>query len=104
MALSYSFHISNDKNAINTSKQLSKRLQHNLRAYSQQKLKEKSYNREKNFVLLGPDNATKAFEKFKNFYSKTFDEAVNEYNGTKKNQEIKLKIIFIIFQIQKNLN
>lgn len=94
MALSYSFHISNDKNAINTSKQLSKRLQHNLRAYSQQKLKEKSYNREKNFVLLGPDNATKAFEKFKNFYSKTFDEAVNEYNETKKKSRDKIENYF----------
>lgn len=94
MALSYSFHISNSKNAINTSMQLSKRLQHNLRSYSQQKLKEKSYNREKNFVLLGPDNATKAFEKFKNFYSKTFDEAVNEYNETKKKSRDKIENYF----------
>ena len=94
MALSYSFHISNDKNAINTSKQLSKRLQHNLRSYSQQKLKEKSYNREKNFVLLGPNNATKAFEKFKKFYSETFDAAVKEYNSTKKKTRDKIENYF----------
>ena len=94
MALSYSFHISNSKNAINTSMQLSKRLQHNLRSYSQQKLNEKSYNREKNFVLLGPDNATKAFAKFKEFYSETFDDAVKEYNATKKKNRDKIENYF----------
>ena len=94
MALSYSFHISNSKNAINTSMQLSKRLQHNLRSYSQQKLNEKSYDREKNVVLLGPDNATKAFAKFKKFYSETFDDAVKEYNSTKKKTRDKIENYF----------
>ena len=65
-----------------------------MRSYSQQKLNEKSYDREKNVVLLGPDNATKAFAKFKKFYSETFDDAVKEYNSTKKKTRDKIENYF----------
>lgn len=82
MNMSYSLHLSN-KNKLSNKRNVLRAFMHNLRSYSSNE-----YDKNKNVVLLGPQNATEAMKLFEEKYLELFLEDVYEYNKTKtKNRD-----------------
>lgn len=82
MALSYSFHISNGKNAINNLSKITKVDKHNNRKYNSN-----SYDKNINETLIGSNNI---FEDIKKTYEEEFEESRITYNQKQKRNDRKI--------------
>ncbi len=84
---SYSFHISNGKNAIKNKSNLTKCIRHNVRSY-------KDGDASKIKILIGADNAEDVNKAFKETYFKLFNPAVEEYNKNQKRKDRRITNYF----------
>lgn len=74
--ISYSFHLSNKKHALTTTKKVTSASKHNLRQYQSDE-----YCKENIIVLVGGDNI---LDDVKELYHQEFDSALVEYNQGKR--------------------
>lgn len=74
--VSYSFHLSNKKHALTTTKKVAGVSKHNLRQYQSDE-----YSKENIIVLVGGDNI---LDDVKELYHQEFDSALAEYNQGKR--------------------
>lgn len=86
MALSYSFHISNGKNAITNKAKLSRTDKHNNRKYNNE-----NFNKDINITLVGTNNI---FEDVKKIYTNEFKEVLEEYNQKQTRNDRKIEDYF----------
>lgn len=95
--LSYSFHVSNNKNAIKTASDLGRADSHNARNYSnydkwkQEQKINNTYTKADNVFLIGGENLYKDVQEM---YKKEFGEALKDYNAKQKRDNRKIKDYF----------
>jgi len=87
MQISYTFHISNKKSAITTTKKLSAVSKHNMRKYTLIGKEDGHYSSDKIVQLAGSDNLFQDVEKV---YHEQFDLALTEYNNKQKRADRKI--------------
>lgn len=87
--LSYSFHISNGKNAINTAKNLERALKHNLRAYTSE-----TRSGVINDTLIGSTSSKGALNDFQRVLNENTEIHIQEFNATKKSNRDKIDNYF----------
>ena len=114
MELSYSFHLSNDKNKTARAKEQARKNNSNTTSYSnnaiqnlQQLSKADKHNLRKyddnNNLIMTIKGTSSLVEDTKNLYYELFDESLEKYNKNKQEQIEKSMITFIIFQMTKNM-
>ena len=74
--VTYTFHLSNKKHALTTTKKVASASKHNLRHYQSNE-----YCKENIIVLVGGDNI---LDDVKELYHQEFDSALAEYNQGKR--------------------
>lgn len=95
--LSYSFHVSNSKNAIKNASDLGRADSHNGRNYSnydkwkQEQNISNDYTKDDNIFLVGGKNLYKDVQEM---YKKEFGEALKDYNAKQKRDDRKIKDYF----------
>lgn len=95
--LSYSFHVSNSKNAIKNASDLGRADSHNGRNYSnydkwkQEQDINNSFTKDDNVFLVGGKNLYKSVQEI---YSKEFGEALKDYNSKQKREDRKIDDYF----------
>ncbi len=77
--ISYSLHLSSKSHAITDEKKLRSVSKHNLRKY-----KSDEYSQDKIEVLIGNKNSI--YKDVKDYYDKSFEEDLNEYNAEQRNK------------------
>jgi hypothetical protein len=95
--LSYSFHVSNSKNAIKNASDLGRADSHNSRNYDnysewkQEQNIANEYTKDDNIFLVGGENLYKSVQ---DMYKKEFGEALKDYNAKQTREDRKIKDYF----------